>query len=62
MSQPNIDQLRERARRLLVLLNTPQPGLISWNIEYQKVMREIAEFIPPDVLTEIARKQKKSGL
>lgn len=43
-STPNIDWLRERARRLLALLDDPHPGLFVWQAEYGTVAQEIAGF------------------
>jgi len=41
---PNIDMLREEARRLYELLENPQPGLFSWRAMVYGRINKIAEF------------------
>lgn len=39
----SIEQLKEEARKLLSLLEDPQPGLFTWNMFLEERMKRINE-------------------
>jgi len=42
---PNLDELKELNRQLTMLLENPQPGLLTWRLHVWDVLEKIARFV-----------------
>ena len=41
---PNLDELREQCRKLLQLLENPEPGLVTWHLAVRDKLSDLAKW------------------